>query len=476
MADSCSVSASSATLGALSPRIEDHEDTRRAGRDGKAGEETASYQCGDEDEVQRVWEAPVDAEVALKTCKPDSSQGRPQKSETLPASSAPTSSYSFRNRGARQNKLVYDLKYHPMDDSIRPSQAAKRRSAHGEQLLSSGASIHFFSTRNDADTQPSSDYSIEEGRTRKKVVQKHVSKGKKRPRQRSQSPRPTRRSSRRVSDEKKPYDMSVHPQDKDLELLSSDGEEVSRPFSRRRKDSKKSNSNGDRTTEISTKSDRTKQTIISSDSGSTVSEEEDVALGGSSFDTVMQMSPQQTTVTNDACPRSISPTTSVPLPAPHGIRRRESLDVWKLFPGDRYFRHDQASQPFTPGQPFDIWAEQAEDQVAEEALAAFPLNFEHDDKENRLDHTDLQSSDPLEGIAVIPASQYRRSDEDVLDAQNTRLVAEALYDDEEIDFDTYGLDSTDGANDEGASCRQVLGGNEDIMRLLASGAHSPQKL
>jgi hypothetical protein len=139
---------------------------------------------------------------------------------TPPTSSATTSTYSLRNRGAKQGKLAYDVKYHPMDDLIRPSQAAKRRSAHGEELILSDNSSE-ASTIIETDADESSN---EESETEEQP--KPAARGKKRSWTKSQarSIQGTRRSTRKVSDPKTSYNMDVHPQDKFL-VISSDDED-----------------------------------------------------------------------------------------------------------------------------------------------------------------------------------------------------------------------------------------------------------
>ena len=146
--------------------------------------------------------------------------------DTPPTSSMPPSSYSLRNRRATQGKLVYDVKYHPMDDSIRPSQAAKRRSAHGEiQLISDDESDadEPFSVHAESDDE-------EEGLEEEiKEKTRPAKKGRKRARCRSTSPEPTRRSSRQTTKPKISYNMQVHPQDRDLEVSSDNGSDTGAP-------------------------------------------------------------------------------------------------------------------------------------------------------------------------------------------------------------------------------------------------------
>jgi hypothetical protein len=135
-------------------------------------------------------------------------------------------------------------------------------------------------------------------------------------------------------------------------------------------------------------------------------------------------------------------------------------------PGERYFRHDRDAWPLSPGQPFQIFHEKLEDQLAREAMAASPLNYEHDDKENDTNVADLDPlSDAYEGISVMPASQYRQSSEDRQFSRQHNLVSEALYDDPAPP--SYGLDGTNGTHDEQPSAFT------ECMEVLISGGHLP---
>jgi hypothetical protein len=137
--------------------------------------------------------------------------------DTPPTSSIPPCTYSLRNRRASQGKLVYDVKYHPMDDSIRPTQAAKRRSVHGEiQVISDDESDASDSFSVHADSDNDEDQRKEE--VEEKV--KPIKTGKRRSRCRSTTPEPSRRSSRQTTKPKISYNMKVHPQDRDLEVSS----------------------------------------------------------------------------------------------------------------------------------------------------------------------------------------------------------------------------------------------------------------
>jgi hypothetical protein len=122
-----------------------------------------------------------------------------------------------------------------MDDAIRPSQAAKRRSAHGEKPLfdvddsSEASSI----LETDAGDSGSSDAQSEE--EEEEEMPKRRMKGKTHKQTKSR-PLPTegvRRSTRKVSDTKTSYNMDVHPQDKYLVISSDD--DIPTPSDKRKK-------------------------------------------------------------------------------------------------------------------------------------------------------------------------------------------------------------------------------------------------
>ncbi|KAH8728673.1 hypothetical protein GQ44DRAFT_701810, partial [Phaeosphaeriaceae sp. PMI808] len=131
--------------------------------------------------------------------------------------------YSLRSR--KQNRLIYDLKYHPMDDAIRPSQAAKRRSAHGEMSLLSDNTIEGFSVKDD-NSDSRSDASEAKSVKNNMKRQKHTKKDRKRIRHQPWPSEPIRHSTRKISGATVSYDMNVHPQDADIEILSSTDDEL----------------------------------------------------------------------------------------------------------------------------------------------------------------------------------------------------------------------------------------------------------
>ena len=118
-----------------------------------------------------------------------------------------------------------------MDDSIRPSQAAKRRSAHGEKQLSPHDSLGALSDRSDTDGDmpvlTDNESEIEDN-------PKQVPRNKKGQKAQPSSSAGTRRSLRTVSCPRKSYNMKIHPQDEELQILSDD-ETIMRVPRRKRK-------------------------------------------------------------------------------------------------------------------------------------------------------------------------------------------------------------------------------------------------
>jgi hypothetical protein len=173
------------------------------------------------DELQRNRDSAVSLLTAVDSKNIIDSTGDADEQppmRTGATSSAPPSTRLLRTRTAKQSKLAYDLKYHPMDDSLRPTQAAKRRSAHGEELLYSDATDDASSVL--ADTDAESAASIEDDAEDDRKHARSTMRNRKRSRAQSQSPQPTRRSSRRTEDRKMSYRMDIHPQDEQLEVSS----------------------------------------------------------------------------------------------------------------------------------------------------------------------------------------------------------------------------------------------------------------
>lgn len=128
----------------------------------------------------------------------------------MPAPTCPPTRRSARMKST----LLYDQKYHPMDDVVRPSQAAKRRSFHGEQpLLWSDSDNDEFQESDSDDGSVAGDDASEDEESQQAM------RGRKRKRSRSRIPERARRSSRRRTKPKVSYNMKIHPQDSDLQRV-----------------------------------------------------------------------------------------------------------------------------------------------------------------------------------------------------------------------------------------------------------------
>lgn len=114
-----------------------------------------------------------------------------------------------------------------------------------------------------------------------------------------------------------------------------------------------------------------------------------------------------------------------------------------------------------------------EDQLAKAALAASPLSYEHDDKENILNGTNhgLASRSPNE-ISVTIAAQYERSNTHSEASSNSSLVSYALYNSFEDSPQPYGLGGGDGTGDETTGACTLVP-PPDVLRLLATSEGLP---
>jgi hypothetical protein len=348
-----------------------------------------------------------------------------------------------------------------MDDSIRPSQAAKRRSAHGEVILLSDDTIGNYSVHDDSDDEEQKD----EVKTENIEPNK---RGKKRVRRRSLSHEPTRRSSRKTATPRISYNMNIHPQDRDLEMSSTD-DSASERSDDEAKRTKLSRSNKEKpVSELQCHTKALSTVTISSEATIPDEEEPSCHNGGScpgnedaslveeqgkscilSFSQPLQVVQCKRVLTTRivTITKSTSPLPFITAPPPYGIRRKEGLDVWLLNPGERYFRHDRDSWPSTPGLYFDIHTERLEDQLAAEAKAASPLNFEEDDKENDVVDNELEEELSFtDGISVVPASQYRPVPTNGDTPTHLSPATEAFY--HEHILSSYGIGGSDGSHDQ----------------------------
>ena len=119
-----------------------------------------------------------------------------------------------------------------MDDCIRPSQAAKRRSIHGDNELSSDGPCEAVSEGLDTDTELPT---LTDNESEIDDEPHRSSKNQKRKNMQSWSTEPLRRSSRRTERPKKAYNMKFHPQDDILQKLSDEESTVQTSSKKKRK-------------------------------------------------------------------------------------------------------------------------------------------------------------------------------------------------------------------------------------------------
>ncbi|EOA87594.1 uncharacterized protein SETTUDRAFT_39376 [Exserohilum turcica Et28A] len=420
-------------------------------------EHDAESQCGSDEEVaesNQSQHASSNHDYPGVASDSDGINVDTAKSDpTPPTSSTPTSFYSLRSRN--KSKLVYDARYHPMDDAIRPTQAAKLRSAHGEkQVCFASDDLSDAFTANDSDEEQSSEHSEAEEELRK------YPRGKKRKFTQSQlrSVEPTRRSSRKVSELKISYNMNVHPQDKFLSVSSDDGEAAPKKKAKKSKHTCRVDGSGSNDGIAPPKSTRRKHADYVSDS-----ESDGLKSSDEHFRSGIEVESDAVTIAESL---PASPVLDSPKGSEHG---RNCIDSPHLSLGEPDLCPEKDAWPISPGQPFQIYHEKLEDQLHREASAASPLKYEHDDKENATDNAaDTEPpSETYAGVSIIPESQYTPSSEDRQFSSCSALANNALYGDPFPQ--TYGLD--------GAYCSdsEKTNGHSKGMSVRVFGRSVPVK-
>ncbi|KAL5113971.1 hypothetical protein ACEQ8H_008153 [Pleosporales sp. CAS-2024a] len=323
---------------------------------------------------------------------------------------------SDRRHRSRQSKLMYDAKYHPMDDCIRPSLAAKRRSLHGETLV--------IADDDDDETDTSDAHGVSdeiEHEAGWQMQRGPTKSNKKRIRCASQSPQPFRRSSRTKSTPRISYDTSIHPQDPELEQLMADDNNYA---------------NNGAPVKLPGLPCPYKFTVVSLPAFG-VSAEDETCSEHSEIMEVAQISNEGEMSTTGS---------STSAPQPPGPQRTGKPSVWNCC-------HEQ-------GTPFNIYTEPLEDQLAAEASAASPYTFDHDDKENEIGNGGVGGEvDAAPTVSVVPLSRHSRSNEDP-------VLSEAFYATSFDDVSPYGLGG-DGTLEQ---TDMLL---SEAMGILASGDKLP---
>jgi hypothetical protein len=409
---------------------------------------------------------------------PTSKSGRQQStaSHAREVSFTPPSSFCRRSAREKPSKLVYDQKYHPLDDVIRPSHATKRRSIHGEECLSEDdLSVSSFGGSDasiDSDTEKES----------RAIKAKPTKKGPKRVKFDIKLPEPTRRSSRQKFQPRVSYNAQVHPQDDLLELAFAE-DETAKPSSA----SKRRRRNSDRSDEEYEQSDdhfsprglrqQSGCTTINSDGmllKKIYHQSSHFACYSSAGCNHLRFGHFKKTLTTspDTVPESPDPFRSSSPSSPiETVASDQSPIISKNPQGDQRFLRYRDTLPETRGEHFELWVDKFNDQLAHDANAASPLKFDHDDKENDVSNPNLDPEpDVNSGVSVMPLSLHRSSVGGHRVYGGTSMAQEALYSHDESVTTPYGLGTS-------ATYSMVNNGPQfhpDYLRILASSEHLPR--
>ena len=130
--------------------------------------------------------------------------------DCTPAPAVATLSHRTRGPANGTRALQYDQKYHPLDEVLRPSQAAKRRAEHGVDAQEGGGLTDF---QDQGDEK--SDANVDDEPHRKKCRKSDGSAT------RGILRRPVRKVTRNAL-----YNIQVHPQDPQLAYVDTDSEDA----------------------------------------------------------------------------------------------------------------------------------------------------------------------------------------------------------------------------------------------------------
>ncbi|KAF2645346.1 hypothetical protein P280DRAFT_513257 [Massarina eburnea CBS 473.64] len=291
-----------------------------------------------------------------------------ETADQAPSSSKATSSHNTRASTStrRRSQIRYNQKYHPMDDVIRPRQAAKLRATYASD---SGSQETNFRGSYDSPTSSASE-----------IVE---------PKRQVLTRPPTRRSARRYNPDVL-YDMKVHPQDAIIEGMNEVGSGSSDIVDRR----KKANAGE----VVSHSGEPTEQLeVADSESGqdSEISESDNNHAGESDEDHVSDSENNSSLESEvESSDNEAESSFSPPIPAtftfapwsdaPLGSPLSDITDI--VHPHDpnapprRVPRSRPSRSPRTPS--FQIFTESDAVQGAAIASGLGPLPYPHDDQEN----------------------------------------------------------------------------------------------
>lgn len=374
--------------------------------------------------------------------------------------SCPPSRRSARAKGA----LVYDQKYHPMDDIIRPSQAAKRRSIHGERPNRPKNLGVLSSDQSDSDVGSMAGDEDSDGEE-----PQPFKCGDKRKRSGSRTPDFIRRSSRRRTNPNVLYNTKVHPQDSDLQRVYACNLIKSSPSPSKREGSSSlttsTNSGSLDSFEEACRAllaDTPKSELKLTMCQPLALAERDGYLASRTDNQLELPSPEP------------SPPRGISTESPIKSRGTFSDKYSNLNPDIAYLTGDSDAWPNMKGRTFQIFAERIEDQLNAEAEAASPFHYDDDDKENDVTNPELvPMPNALDSISIIPASHYRQHPGLYRSSDHSMGVSSAFYMQPLFEASPYGLGWSDGANDANSSDTSDCP-FPDYMRILASSDNLPR--
>ncbi|KAJ4301431.1 hypothetical protein N0V90_003523 [Kalmusia sp. IMI 367209] len=260
------------------------------------------------------------------------------------SSMPPPSSYMTRGStsGNRSPDLAYDQKYHPIDEFLRPSQAAKRRAEHGLDDEESEEADHGECYDSESDSDIDIDNDIDSNINDQPQTKKRKRRNKPTARQ------GIRRSARQVNRDVL-YNANVHPQDEQLRQINTDS------------------------------------------SIEEINDEEATSAPGVEEREIVSSNDDASNLSASSSPRS----------TPLSMISIDNMGYRTVLPDSSFSgRH---IRPRLEPTPFVIYEEPLHIQLAKEAAAEDPVEFEDDDKENPVEEA-ASTGETSDNITVRPIS------------------------------------------------------------------------
>jgi hypothetical protein len=309
------------------------------------------------------------------------------------------------------SKPVYDQKYHPMDDVLKPSRAAQHRARYEEQYPEEDSE--------DTDFREGKD---DESDSEANTAQAFPNKRRKLSTAPPTSAQPTRRSSRQVNRDTL-YDANVHPQDEEIDNMEIDSvqEELSSDEYVGRSQSE------DETNALEVQET---ERIIGKDIATFASIHHLLV----SFDatTLADTTVDETASESSSSPPHSSPLSSIGLgSSPSNVPRLTSGSV-QTNPSPIRTKRRSTKQT---SPPFEIYEDTpANDRKRGASQTAVTVEYSHDDKENRDPNTNFEREDYGDEIDAGDQDTLGQFVDTMFDDLQADLPAEVDYDDESALF------------------------------------------